>query len=85
MPRSNATVSGRLHSQAIFIALKQTYNHNAGFTITQVLGAIIFAVSAMYVLPVAVTGFTWETMSELSTSCISGGSGNENDDEDEGT
>ena len=87
MPRSNATVSGRLHSQAIFIALKQTYNHNAGFTITQVLGAIIFAVSAIsllvkvYVLPVAVTGFTWETMSELSTSCISGGSGNENDDD----
>ena len=68
------------------------YNPNtAGFTIktiTQVsCCGIIFAASAIsllvkvYVLPVAVTGFTRETMSELSTSSISGGSGNENDDD----
>ena len=43
------------------------------------VASVISCLVRVYVLPVAVVGFTWETISDVSTSSMSGGSGNVND------
>ena len=43
------------------------------------VASVISCLVRVYVLPVAVVGFTWETISDMSTSSMSGGSGNVND------